>query len=73
MNAESSRSEQVVEEYKKHKLAMSALRKVHTLIRGFEDDYESNLRMAGIGLLVILAIVACAVYFFMDGVSVTIS
>ena len=38
MNPQIERSEQVVEDYKKKKLAASALRRIHQLIRDFVQD-----------------------------------
>jgi len=73
MDSEPSRSEQVVEHYKKHKLVISALRKIQSLILGFEKDREIDARIASIGLVLILMLVAIVVYFFLSTDSITIA
>ena len=40
MASEPTRSEQVVADYKQRKLGLSALRRIHELIQGFEDDRQ---------------------------------
>ena len=73
MDSEPSRSEQVVEHYKKHKLVISALRKIQSLILGYEEDREIDARIASIGLVLILMLVAIVVYFFLSTDSITIA
>jgi hypothetical protein len=53
-----SRSEEVVENFKKHKLALSALRRIQDLLRGFEREREFDRRLARVGLVIILVLVA---------------
>lgn len=62
MSTESSRSEQVVEDYKKHKLARSALRRIHDLIGGFEQDRLIDRKLARIGLVVIVLLIVAGFY-----------
>jgi hypothetical protein len=57
MSHDTSRSEQVIEDYKKHKLAGSALRRIHELIRGFEEDRAFDLRLAQFGMVIILGLI----------------
>jgi len=57
MSQHTSRSEQVIEDYKKHKLASSALRRIHDLIRGFEEDRVFDLRLAQFGLVILLGLI----------------
>ena len=59
------RSEAVVEDYKKRKFAGSALRRIHEVIRGFERDRAADVRMARIGIAIILAILGVAAWFFL--------
>ncbi len=66
------RSEEVIEDYKKHKLAASALRRIQLLIQGFEQDRAANLRLAGIGLALILVIAGISAYFLLSTDSVTL-
>ena len=72
MSNDSSRSEQVVEGYKRHKLASSALREIHRLLQGFEREREHDRRFAVIGIIAVIAIVA-AVIFYLGGTSETIT
>ena len=73
MSIDSSRSEQVVESYKKRKLAISALRKIQDIIRGFDEDRAFDARMARIGLVIVVVVVAAVAYFYLSMDSVTIS
>jgi hypothetical protein len=66
MSQQSSRSEQVVEGYKKHKLAASALCRIHELIQSFERDRVADGRLAVIGLLGILVLVGISWYFLLS-------
>ncbi len=64
MADEKSRSEQVVEAYKRHKLARSALRRIHDLIRDFDSARAADRRLAWVGLaLLLLAIVLTCLYY----------
>ena len=62
LSTESSRSEQVVKDYKKHKLAHSALRRIHDLIEGFEQDRLIDRKLARIGLVVIVLLIVVGLY-----------
>ena len=73
MSTESSRSEQVVEDYKKRKLAISAFRKIQEIIRGFDDDRAADTRIARIGLVIIVVVVVVAAYYYSSMDSVTLS
>ena len=73
MSIESSRSEEVVEDYKKRKLAISALRKIQKIIQGFEDDRVTDVRMARLGLVMIVVIVVAATWYYLSMSSVTLS
>jgi len=66
MSQESSRSEQVIEGYKKHKLAASALCRIQELIQSFERDRVADRRLAVIGLLGILVLVGISSYFLLS-------
>ncbi len=65
MTSDAERSEAVVEDYKKHKLASSALRRIHEIIHGFERDRAADVQMARIGVLIIVAILGVAACFFL--------
>jgi len=73
MTADSERSEVVVEGYKKHKLAHSALHRIHQLINGFEHERAADLRLARIGITIIILLLGVAAYFFFGSDSLTIS
>ncbi len=73
MNSDSTRSEQVIEEYKKRKLAASALRRIHDIVQGFERGESEDRRLAWIGVITIAAIliVAALVFFNFDSVKLS--
>jgi hypothetical protein len=69
----SSRSDEVITDFKQHKLAISALRRIQELINGFEKDHAFDLRLARIGVIVLLALLGVAAYVFLGGNSLTLS
>jgi hypothetical protein len=73
MSPKSTRSETVVEAYKQRKLSLSAMRRIHELIEGFEQERAIDKRLAGAGLLAILLLLGISLYFFMSGDSVTLN
>lgn len=73
MNPDIERSEQVVEQYKKHKLAGSALRRIQELIDSFEQERITDRRMARIGVVIIAAVLAFAAYSFFNSQGITLS
>ena len=73
MSQLTSRSEQVIEGYKKHKLAASALACIHELIQSFERECVIDRRLAVIGLLGILVLVGISAYFLLNTVSFTLT
>jgi len=66
MSQQTSRSGQVIEGYKRHKLAASALARIHELIQSFEQDRTADWRLAVIGLLGILLLVGISSYFLLS-------
>ncbi|MCP4470896.1 MAG: hypothetical protein GY815_09455 [Gammaproteobacteria bacterium] len=72
MSSTPTRSEEVVESFKQHKLALSAMRRIHELIQSFEQERATDKRLAGVGLLLILLLLGVSLYFFMSGDSVTL-
>ena len=72
MTADPSRSEQVISDYKKHKLARSALRHIHALIRGYEEEREVDRKLARIGIVVLVLLIAAGVYFALSAERVVI-
>lgn len=73
MPADMDRSEAVIEDYKKRKLAASALRRIHDLIHGFEQDRVVDMRLARIGITIILLLLGAAAFFFLNSDSMTLS
>jgi len=72
MASEPTRSEQVVADYKQRKLGLSALRRIHELIQGFEEERAFDWRMARIGLLILVVLVSVSLYFVFSGERITL-
>lgn len=72
MPADTQRSEQVIEAYKKNKHASNALRRIHYLIRGYDEEHASNRRLACVGLIVVLVLVSVAAYLLLNSQSITL-
>lgn len=70
MDSETSRSEQVIEDYKKRKITASALRRIHEIVQGFEQQRVEDRRLAWFGVVTIalILIVAAVVFFNLDSV-----
>ena len=73
MSQESSRSEKVVEDFKKRNLAISAFRKIQEIILGFDEDRAADVRMARIGVVIIVVVVVVAAYYYLSMESITLS
>lgn len=73
MTPDIERSQRVVEDYKKRKIARSALHRIHELIHGFEQERIFDRRMARIGVILILVVLALAAFRFFSGDSITLS
>jgi hypothetical protein len=72
MASEPTRSERVVAGYQQRKLGLSALRRIHDLIQGFEDERAFDWRMARIGLLVMAVLVSVSLYLVFAGERITL-
>ena len=66
MASQSSRSDEVIEDYKKHKLARSALRHIQELLHSFEQERIQDRKFALIGIGLMVAVIGLA-YFFLGG------
>lgn len=64
MSPPSSRSEEVVEDYKKHKLKRSALSHIRDLLHSFERERASDRKLAWVGVVIILLLVTISLYWF---------
>ena len=73
MSQDSTRSEQVVEDFKKRKLAINAFRRIQEIIRGFDEDRETDARLARIGTVIIVIVVVAAAFYYLSMDSITIS
>ena len=67
MSDDSNRSEQVVEGYKQHKLTASAFREIQRLLQEFEKAREDDKRVAVVGAIVIIALLAAAALYIGSG------
>ncbi len=72
MTAEPTRSEEVISDFKQRKLARSALRRIQELILGFEKDRAFDWRLACIGVIAVVLLVAVSLYFLFSGDSITL-
>ena len=72
MTVDTERSDTVVEDYKKHKLARSAIHRIHEIIHGFEQDRAFDLRMARSGIILLIVLIGLAAYFFFGGERMTL-
>ena len=72
MSSTPNRSEEVVNSFKQHKLALSAMRRIHELIESFEQERAADRRLAKAGVPVILLLIGIALYFMLSGDSVTL-
>jgi len=66
MSPATSRSEQVIEDYKRYKLASNALCRIHDLIREFEEGRRLDLRLAQFGLVIILGLLGVSAGFLLS-------
>jgi hypothetical protein len=66
MDSSAERSDQVIKDFKKQKLASSALRRVHRLIESYDEGRKSDIHWARVGLitLAILLLVSLSIYLF---------
>jgi len=67
MESKPKRSERVIEDFKKYKLASSVLKRIHRLMNQFESERQLDFRLAQVGmimLLVILTVGACIYFLF---------
>ncbi|MFT5657983.1 MAG: hypothetical protein ACI9KN_001262 [Gammaproteobacteria bacterium] len=64
METNTTHSKQVIDDFKKHKLANSAMHKIHRLIKRFDDDRKSDANWARTGLIaLIIFLIGLSIYF----------
>ena len=73
MSQDETRSQQVIEAYKRHKRAVGALRRMESIVRGFESDRRTDKRFAAIGIGLILLLLLLALFLFIGGEQVILS
>ena len=73
MSQDETRSQHVIEAYKRHKLALLALRRMQNMVRGFETDRKADERFARIGVGLILLLLLAALLLFLGGEQVILS
>ena len=73
MEQQTNRSEQVVNNYRQHKMSASVYARIKELLMKFEADSAADRRMAWIGLGIALALVSSAAYFFASGSQITLT
>ena len=72
MVTDSNRSERVVEGFKRHKLARSAWRQIHDLLRQFEAERAFDRRAAWLGMIGLTIVIGLALWFLFSGERVTL-
>lgn len=73
MPTASSRSEEVIADFRQHKLAISALYRIQELIDGFEKDRAFDSRIAKIGIIAMLVLLAVSAFSLFGGGSLILS
>jgi len=72
MSSEPTRSEEVISDFKQHKLARCALRRIQELILGFEEERVRDRQLARVGLFVVVSLVTVAFFFLFSGDRITL-
>ena len=73
MKADNSRSDQVIEAYKRHKLSVSALHHIRRMLREFDRERAADRKLAIVGVVVIVSLFAVMVWLWLGGNDVVIS
>jgi hypothetical protein len=73
MDSNTTRSEQVIDDFKKQKLTNSALHKIRRLIKSFDDDRQSDVHWARIGLIILIFLLAGLSFYFFGTTEIKIS
>ncbi len=54
MESNYTRSEKVIEAFKRHKLAVSVYGQIHRMIEGFAEEDRSDVKFSRVGLVLLL-------------------
>ena len=73
METGDSRSEQVIEHYKRHKLAASAYQRIRRLLEKFEQERAFDRKLAVVGMILLLLVLGYLAWRFLSFQSVVIS
>ena len=64
MESNYTRSEKVIEAFKRHKLAASVYRQMHRMLQGLTEEDRSDVKFARVGLMLLLVALGLYVSFF---------
>ena len=70
MSTRPSRSKEVIEDYKKHKLTRSALRHIQDLLQVFDQERAFDRKLAWVGMLFVIFLVAISLYWLSNSTSI---
>ena len=73
MDSNTTRSEEVIEDFKKQKVSNSAWHKIHLLIKSFDDDRKSDVHWAKVGLITLILLLAGLSFYFFGTTEIKIS
>ncbi len=75
MSSDTTRSEEVISDFKKRRLTQSALRRIQDLLHEFEEGHAFDRRLAlvGVGVLIVVPLVSVAYYYLFSGGSITLN
>ena len=62
MQPDLARSEQVIDAFKRRKLAASVYMQIRRIIRGFEEDAKMDRQIAEAGIVILLIVTGLAAY-----------
>ena len=72
MSSDTTRSEEVISDFKKRRLAQSSLHRIQELIHEFDEEHAFDHRLARVGIVIVVLLVSVAFYFLFSGDSITL-
>jgi len=72
MSSSSNRSEAVIEDYKKRKLAHSAVRRIEALLQGFDRERAFDRKLARAGVVIVVLLIAASFYWLVNADSLIV-
>jgi hypothetical protein len=73
MSSDTTRSEEVISDFKKRRLTQSALRRIQDLLHEFEEGHVFDRRLALVGVVIVVLLVSVAFFFLFSGNSITLN